>query len=84
MWHLPSLDSMGVTSSCNAGSGGEEAVLESPLATLRVHPVRCRGNTFSPPDTLRDSMALFLQVGTLHDFLQLASGFPVVQCLGQR
>ena len=83
MWHLPSLDSMDVTSSCNAGSGGEEAVLESPLAILRAHPERCRGDTFSPPDTLRDSMALFLQVGTLRDFLQLASEFLAMQCLGQ-
>lgn len=80
MWHLPSLDSMDVTSSCNAGSGGEEAVLESPLVTTRVHPQRCRGDTFSPPDTLRDSMALFLQVSTLHDFLLLAL---TMQCSGQ-
>ena len=63
MWHLPTLDSMGVTSSCNAGSGGEETVLGLPPATMRFHPERGRGNTFSPPDTLRDSMALFLQVG---------------------
>lgn len=62
MWHMPTRDSMGVMSSCNAGSGGEEAVLESPLVTTRVRPERGRGSTFSPPDTLRDSMALFLQV----------------------
>lgn len=44
-----------------AGSQSEEQGLDSPLATTRVYPDRGRG-TFSPPDTLRDSMALFLQV----------------------
>lgn len=43
------------------GSGVEDPGLISPLATTRVYPDRGR-STFSPPDTLRDSMALFLQV----------------------
>ena len=37
--------------------------MESPLATTRVYPDRGR-STFSPPDTLRESMALFLQVNS--------------------
>ncbi len=56
---------------------------ESPLATTRMHPDRGRGNTFSPPDTLRDSMALFLQVSALPGFPQLVCNFFVMQCLGQ-
>ena len=48
---------------CAAGTGVEDPGLVSPLATTRVYPDRGR-STFSPPDTLRDSMALFLQVPT--------------------
>ena len=51
-------------SSWIAGLQTEEHGLDSPLATTRVYPDRGRG-TFSPPDTLRDSMALFLQVSRL-------------------
>ena len=48
-----------------AGLGAEEDEENSPLATTRICAERGRG-TFSPPDMLRDSMALFLQVLRCH------------------
>ena len=48
-----------------AGLSAEEDEADSPLATTRVYAERGRG-TFSPPDMLRDSMALFLQVLPCH------------------
>ena len=44
-----------------AGLSAEDDEEGSPLATTRIYAERGRG-TFSPPDMLRDSMALFLQV----------------------
>ena len=45
----------------SAGLSAEEDEENTPLATTRIYAERGRG-TFSPPDMLRDSMALFLQV----------------------
>ncbi len=55
--------SLSVLCACCLGLGTGDPELISPLATTRVYPDRGR-STFSPPDNLRDSMALFLQVPT--------------------